>query len=81
MLNVDFQINVAVTFSDEQMDVTIHPGDYIVGDLNGVVCVPQTLIAEVLILVQQLVEADKKVAQDIDGGATFAAATKQHRQK
>lgn len=79
VLSVVPQINVPVTLNDEQATFTIHPGDCIVGDLNGVVCIPQTLMGEVLDLVPQLVEADKKVAEDINGGATFAAATKQHR--
>lgn len=63
------------------MQVTINSGDYIVGDLNGVVCIPRTLVVEVVTLLAHLVEADRKVAEDIDQGATFAAATKQHRKK
>ena len=59
----------------------IEPGDYIIGDLNGVVAVPKSLIAQVLDLLPQLVAAERKVTEDIDNGVTFAEATKRHRQK
>ncbi|MCZ6029257.1 RraA family protein, partial [Escherichia coli] len=35
-------------------DVTVNPGDLIVGDIDGVVCVPQAVAAEVLALAQSI---------------------------
>lgn len=64
--------------SDEQ-DVTIRPGDYLIGDLNGVVCLPRELAADVIPLMGPQVEADARIAADIQAGAKFVDASKKHR--
>ncbi|KAJ9647381.1 hypothetical protein H2204_000009 [Knufia peltigerae] len=40
-----YPVNVPVTVRVEDQDMTIRPGDYIIGDLNGVVCIPLELIS------------------------------------
>lgn len=61
------------------MQAVIGPGDCIVGDLNGVVSIPKILLSQVSEQLALIEEADEKVAADIDRGATFAAANKEHR--
>ncbi|KAL9131014.1 MAG: hypothetical protein Q9217_000956 [Psora testacea] len=75
------EINTPVQFQSEGQDMVINPGDYLIGDLNGVVCLPKELAVKVLALMPSQVEADEKVAQDIQQGRTFAEAAKDHRSK
>lgn len=63
----------------EDQDATINPGDYIIGDINGVVCLPQELAEKALELMSSQVEADEKIAADIKKGVTFTEASKTHR--
>lgn len=68
-----------VQLQTEDQDATISPGDYLIGDLNGVVCLPKTLAKEVVALIPSQVEADERIAKDIMQGKTFQAASKEHR--
>ena len=60
-------------------DTVIEAGDYIIGDLNGVVCLPKKLAKEVVDLIPSQLEADEKMAADIQKGVTFSEASKLHR--
>lgn len=75
------EVNAPLRLQSEDQDATIHPGDIIVGDLNGVVCIPQGLAEKVVELIPSQVEADEKVAKDIQSGRTVAEAMKEHRSK
>ncbi|WP_313667133.1 RraA family protein [Atlantibacter sp.] len=44
-------------------DVTIHPGDLIVGDIDGVVCVPQAVVEQVLELSQSIDQRELEQAK------------------
>ena len=57
----------------------INPGDILIGDINGVVCLPQNLAEKALDLIQSQVDADVKVAEDIQKGRKVADAMKEHR--
>ena len=35
-------------YADENLDVTIQPGDYVLGDIDGVLIIPQAIIQEVV---------------------------------
>ncbi|KAL9009441.1 MAG: hypothetical protein Q9173_005531 [Seirophora scorigena] len=73
------EVNRPVTLqSDEQPEVVIRPGDYLVGDVNGVVCLPQHLAEKVLALIPSQVEADKRIGVEIDNGGNFAELMLQH---
>ncbi|KAH8817078.1 ribonuclease E inhibitor RraA/Dimethylmenaquinone methyltransferase [Xylogone sp. PMI_703] len=72
-------VNVPVKLRSEEQNVTINPGDYLIGDINGVVCVPRELASRVVPLIAPQVEADKKIAADIQAGMTFVEASKKHR--
>lgn len=68
-------------FQDAEWDVTISPGDYIVGDLNGVICVPEDLAESILETLPAQVEADELMAVAIAKGSTFVEASKRYRKK
>jgi regulator of RNase E activity RraA len=60
-------------------DATISPGDYLIGDLNGVVCLPKGLAERAVALIGSQVEADEYIARDLKLGRTFSEASKEHR--
>jgi regulator of RNase E activity RraA len=57
----------------------IKPGDYLIGDLNGVVCLPKELAEKAINLMGSQVLADEKIAVDLDKGMSFVEASKKHR--
>jgi regulator of RNase E activity RraA len=65
--------------NSEDQDAVIYPGDILVGDVNGVVCIPQSMAEKALDLIQSQVDADDKVAADIQKGRAVAEAMKEHR--
>ena len=75
------KINVPVRLQSEDQEATISPGDYLIGDLNGVVCLPKGLVGRAVALMASQVEADGKIAKDIQNGRTFQEASKEHRAK
>ncbi|KAK3355991.1 ribonuclease E inhibitor RraA/Dimethylmenaquinone methyltransferase [Neurospora tetraspora] len=73
-------VNVPVKLqTDEQQDMTINPGDYIVADINGVVVLPKELAEQALPLMAKQVEADTKMQVAIEGGMGFAEASRKFR--
>lgn len=48
--------------------VTVHPGDYIVADVDGVVCIPQKDIQEVVELARKGKQTDERCMEDIKAG-------------
>lgn len=68
-----------VRLNSEDQEAVINPGDILIGDLNGVVCIPQGLAEKALDLIQSQVDADDKVAEDLRKGSTVAEAMKTHR--
>jgi regulator of RNase E activity RraA len=73
------QVNVPIKLQSEDQEAWIHPNDYIIGDLNGVVCIPQALAGKVISLARSQVEADDLVGKDIDNGSSFVEASQLHR--
>jgi len=57
----------------------VHPGDYIIGDLNGVVVIPKELADEVIRLIRPLVDADARMATRMKKGMSFTEASKMFR--
>lgn len=49
-------------------DVTIHPGDIVVGDKDGVLVVPRHICEKVLIKAEQLVSTENHVRNDVMNG-------------
>jgi regulator of RNase E activity RraA len=58
---------------------TVHPGDVIVGDANGVVCVPIELAEEVAELVPALAKVDAECLNDVKGGMTVTETFERRR--
>lgn len=72
-------VNVAVKLHTDEQDMTVNPGDYIIGDLNGVVVLPKDLAEKALPLMAKQVEADSKMAEEIKKGMGFSEASKRFR--
>lgn len=66
-------------FNSEDQDSIINPGDILIADLNGVVCLPQGLAEQAIDLIASQVEADENVAADIKKGIAVAESMKKHR--
>ena len=75
------EVNGPVRLQSEDQDAVINPGDIIIADMNGVVCIPQSLAEKVVDLIPSQVEADEKVAAEIWQGRTVAESMKEHRAK
>ncbi|PKX91213.1 RraA family protein [Aspergillus novofumigatus IBT 16806] len=73
------EVNVPVRLNSDVQDVWIEPGDYIIADLNGVVCLPQGLAEQVLEAIPAIAEADAKCAEAIKGGRSVETAFREFR--
>jgi 3-hexulose-6-phosphate synthase / 6-phospho-3-hexuloisomerase len=62
-------INVPVTLSG----IDVHPGDCIIGDETGVICVKAALLPEALPLAEELTARDARFADALRDGGTFSA--------
>jgi regulator of RNase E activity RraA len=54
--------------------VTVHPGDLVLGDQDGVVVVPRALIGEVLDLAEAKVSKESEMRADLSNGTSLADA-------
>ena len=73
------QINAPVQLQSEGQNAVINPDDYLIGDLNGVVCLPKDLAKKAISLMEAQVEADERIAKDLKTGMSFAESSKRHR--
>lgn len=78
LLNV-VAVNEPVKACNDGRDIVINPGDYLVGDVNGVVVLPKELAEQALPLMAKQVEADSKMAVAIQNGMSFSEASKKFR--
>lgn len=62
------EINVPLQFSG---DLWINPGDILVGDADGIVSVPPSLIEQVVALCQERAEIDEKMFAELRNGAAM----------
>lgn len=68
-----------VKLQTTEQDMVIHPGDYLIGDINGVVVLPRDLAEAALPLMAKQVAADSAMAEAITGGMIFTEASKKFR--
>lgn len=62
------EVNVPIKLNSAIQEAWVVPGDYIVADLNGVVCIPEALLEDTLKALPELLEADKRCADGIKRG-------------
>jgi regulator of RNase E activity RraA len=84
-------LNVPVTIAPPELNVvasedgfpsvTVHPGDYVVADADGVVCVPRDLWERVVERAGEGREVDGKCLESIKNGEGVGAAFKKWRGK
>lgn len=72
-------VDVPVKVGSEDQDMTVRPGDYLIGDLNGVVVVPKEAAGEVVALAEKQVEADARMMEEIRKGMSLVEASKAFR--
>lgn len=59
--------------------VTVRQGDIVLGDINGVVVIPQERFDEVLAKTEELARIEEKVTKELEAGATIAATFAKYR--
>ena len=75
------EVDVPVRLQSEEQEAVVRPGDYLVGDLNGVVCLPRGLAGKAVALMASQVEADERIAGDMARGRPFGESSREHRAK
>lgn len=80
-INVPLVITAPSPVADSFPAVTVHPGDWIVADEDGVVCVPKDLESHVIELATRGREIDDRCMQDIKAGKGVQASFNLHRGK
>ena len=73
------QIHVPLWVQTDDHIATVNPNDYIIGDLNGVVCIPHELIKDTIAILGPRTAADHEIARDIQAGMKFSEARRRHR--
>lgn len=80
-------VNIPITISPQGLgadtfpSVTIHPGDWMVADEDGVVCVPRSVEAQVIELAAKGRAIDALCMEDIKAGKGVQQSFKLHRGK
>ena len=77
----EVQVPVAVNLDGGLPIVTVNPGDILVADENGVVCVPKALEENVLRLASKGREVDAGCLKDIQSGISVVESFRRHRGK
>lgn len=73
------EINVPIKLNSAIQEAWVVPGDYIVADLNGVVCIPEALLEDTLRAIPGIVEVDKRCADGIKRGRKVEEVFKDFR--
>jgi regulator of RNase E activity RraA len=58
--------------------VTVHPGDFVLADADGVIVVPERIAAKVLAEAERLTEKEVRIRRELDRGATLKAMLKKY---
>ena len=81
----EVQVPVTVNVDAQQHGgmpaVTVNPGDILLADEDGIVCVPKPLEQEVLRIAARDREVDARLLRDIQSGVSVAESARRHRGK
>lgn len=72
-------VGVPVKLATDEQDMEVRPGDYVIGDLNGVVVMPKELAEQAIPLMKKQVDADDQMMVEIRKGMSFEEASKKFR--
>jgi len=80
------EINIPITIHPQPADsdfppVSIEPGDIIVADRDGVVCIPKGLVEQIVQLAAKGQEVDARCMEDIKAGTSIKESFKKWRGK
>jgi len=71
--------DVAVALPGQSADpVSVAPGDFLIGDGDGLIAIPQAIAEQVIAWTEQLVQIEQTIAGRIEAGATREEAFAQH---
>lgn len=70
------QLNVPVQFKEE---LWVNPGDILVGDQDGVVVIPPSLVDQVVQLCEERKRVDEKMFEDLKAGAEMGSTVQKYR--
>lgn len=73
----DWQLTVGLRGALSSI-VTVSPGDFIMGDLDGVVVIPRDLVVEVLERTEELIRHEDQVREEFEAGEDPVAVYKRH---
>jgi 4-hydroxy-4-methyl-2-oxoglutarate aldolase len=59
-------------------ETTIHPDDFVFGDVDGVVIIPKELTLEVLLKTEEVVERENKMRAELSQGVTVSEVYKKY---
>jgi 4-hydroxy-4-methyl-2-oxoglutarate aldolase len=60
--------------------VTVNPGDFVLGDSDGVAVVPKELVLSILFEAEKITERENAIRKEIDAGASLAVVLKRYGQ-
>ncbi len=58
--------------------VQVNPGDFILGDEDGVIAIPAELVEQVLVEAERLTAIERDIRIDLKNGLTLADALKKY---
>ena len=58
--------------------VTVHPGDLVFGEFEGILVVPGNLASKVLVKAEEIVAAEARVRDEVQAGATPIESFERH---
>jgi regulator of RNase E activity RraA len=70
-----------VSLQSSIQEATVQPGDFIIADQDGVVCLPAELAEKVLDVIPAIASADEKCAKAIKEGMSVQEAFATYRGK
>jgi regulator of RNase E activity RraA len=82
VVGINVPLEVKVGGIEGESTMTINPGDYMIGDKNGIVRLPDNeSLSSILEYIPKRVDADTKVSEDIKNGKPAAEAQKYWRSR